>query len=162
MSQSDGRRWPSKTTIFRLLNRRPTICCVSPDRLGAAIVVDGKATLVGSTPDQETVLALAQWLASSTTGVYATDALSQAWPRASRHTDTASGILAVPISQIFRNYVIWFRPETTRTITWAGEPVKRVSSQDGSVAPRKDFAPWLETVRNRSHALASGGTGNCG
>ncbi|MFK4440898.1 chemotaxis family two-component system sensor kinase Cph1 [Caballeronia udeis] len=117
---------------------------------GAAIVVDGKATLVGFTPDQETVLALAQWLASITSGVYATDALSQAWPRASRHTDTASGILAVPISQIFRNYVIWFRPETTRTITWAGEPVKRVSSQDGGVLPRKDFTPWLETVRNRS------------
>jgi two-component system, chemotaxis family, sensor kinase Cph1 len=117
---------------------------------GAAIVVDGKATLVGSTPDAETVLALAQWLASSTTGVYATDALSEAWPRASRHVDTASGILAVPISQIFRHYVIWFRPETTRTIKWAGEPVKRVSGQDGSVAPRKDFAPWLETVRNRS------------
>ncbi|CAN7373842.1 ATP-binding protein [Caballeronia sp. LjRoot34] len=117
---------------------------------GAAIVVDGKATLVGSTPDQETVLALSQWLSSSTSGVYATDALSEAWPRASRHADTASGILAVPISQIFRNYVLWFRPETTRTITWAGEPVKRVSSQDGSVAPRKDFAPWLETVRNRS------------
>jgi len=117
---------------------------------GAAIVVDGKATLIGSTPDQDTVLALSQWLSSSTSGVYATDALSQAWPRASRHTDTASGILAVPISQIFRNYVIWFRPETTRTITWAGEPVKRVSSQNGSVAPRKDFAPWLETVRNRS------------
>ena len=117
---------------------------------GTAIVVDGKATLIGSTPDQDTVLALSQWLSSSTSGVYATDALSQAWPRASRHTDTASGILAVPISQIFRNYVIWFRPETTRTITWAGEPVKRVSSQNGSVAPRKDFAPWLETVRNRS------------
>ena len=117
---------------------------------GAAIVVDGKATLVGSTPDPETVLALAQWLASSTSGVYATDSLSQAWPRASRHTDTASGILTVPISQIFRNYVIWFRPETTRTITWAGEPVKRVSDHGGGIAPRKDFAPWLETVRNRS------------
>jgi light-regulated signal transduction histidine kinase (bacteriophytochrome) len=113
-------------------------------------VVEGKATLVGSTPDAETVLALAQWLASSTTGVYATDALSEAWPRASLHVDTASGILAVPISQIFRHYVIWFRPETTRTIKWAGEPVKRVSGQDGSIAPRKDFAPWLETVRNRS------------
>ncbi|CAN7260629.1 ATP-binding protein [Caballeronia sp. LjRoot29] len=117
---------------------------------GAAIVVEGQATLVGSTPDAQTVLALAQWLASSTTGVYATDSLSKEWPRASHYTDTASGILAVPISQIFRNYVIWFRPETTRTITWAGEPVKGASSQYGSVAPRKDFAPWLETVRNRS------------
>jgi len=125
------------------------LLCFAGSR-GAAIVADGKVSLVGSTPDAETVLALAQWLESSTKGVYATDALAEEWPRASRHINTASGILAVPISQIFRNYVIWFRPETARTIKWAGEPVKRVSSQDGSVAPRKDFAPWLEIVRNRS------------
>jgi light-regulated signal transduction histidine kinase (bacteriophytochrome) len=125
------------------------LLCFAGSR-GAAIVADGKVSLIGSTPDAETVLALAQWLESSTKGVYATDALAEEWPRASRHINTASGILAVPISQIFRNYVIWFRPETARTIKWAGEPVKRVSSQDGSVAPRKDFAPWLEIVRNRS------------
>ncbi|WP_438392988.1 ATP-binding protein [Caballeronia sp. DA-9] len=125
------------------------LLCFAGSR-GAAIVADGQVSLVGATPDAETVLALAQWLESSTTGVYATDSLPEEWPRASLHIDTASGILAVPISQIFRNYVIWFRPEATRTIKWAGEPVKRVSNQDGSVAPRKDFAPWLEIVRNRS------------
>jgi two-component system, chemotaxis family, sensor kinase Cph1 len=117
---------------------------------GAAIVVDDKVTLIGSTPDADTVLALTQWLASSTKGVYATHTLADVWPRAAHHTDTASGILVVPTSQIFRNYVIWFRPETAFTIKWAGEPVKRVSARDGSVAPRKDFTPWLETVRNRA------------
>ncbi len=120
---------------------------------GVGIVVDEQVTLIGSTPDEDTVLALSQWLAASAKGakgVYATDALPVEWPRASQHIDTASGILAVPISQIFRNYVIWFRPETLQTIKWAGEPVKRVSPKDGSVAPRKDFAPWLETVRNHS------------
>jgi chemotaxis family two-component system sensor kinase Cph1 len=117
---------------------------------GAAIVAEGKATLIGATPDADTVLALAQWLAAGTKGVYATDALAAVWPRAAHHIGTASGILAVPTSQIFRHYVIWFRPETAWTIKWAGEPVKRVSAADGSVAPRKDFSPWLETVRNRS------------
>jgi two-component system, chemotaxis family, sensor kinase Cph1 len=105
---------------------------------------------VGATPDAGTVLALAQWLAAGTKGVYATDALAESWPRAARHIDTASGILAVPTSQIFRNYLIWFRPETARTIKWAGEPVKRTSGNAGGIAPRKDFAPWIETVRNRS------------
>ena len=118
--------------------------------MGVALVVDDHVTLVGATPDQETVLALAQWLATTSTGVYATDSLPEAWPRASRHVGTASGILAVPISQIFRNYVIWFRPETLHTIKWAGEPAKGISPKDGSIAPRKDFAPWLETVRNHS------------
>lgn len=117
---------------------------------GVGIVVDEQVTLIGTTPGEETVLALSQWLATRTQGVYATDSLSDEWPLASQHTATASGILAVPISQIFRNYVIWFRPETLQTIKWAGEPVKRVSPQDGSVSPREDFAPWFETVRNRS------------
>jgi chemotaxis family two-component system sensor kinase Cph1 len=125
------------------------LLCFAGSR-GAAIVVDGTVTLIGQTPDKDTVLALAQWLASNTAGVYATDALPEEWPRASGHSDCASGILAVPISQIFRNYVIWFRPETTRTIKWAGEPVKQVSSQDARISPRKDFSPWLEIVRNRS------------
>jgi light-regulated signal transduction histidine kinase (bacteriophytochrome) len=116
---------------------------------GAAIVVDDEVTLIGATPDADTVLALTQWLAASTSGVYATDALPLAWPRAAQHADTACGVLAVPVSQIFRNYVLWFRPEVMRTIEWAGEPVK-LRAADGSNAPRTDFTPWLETIRNHS------------
>jgi chemotaxis family two-component system sensor kinase Cph1 len=135
--------------IAGLLSSPDDMMCFAGTQ-GAAIVVDDKVTLIGSTPDADTVLALTQWLASSTKGVYATHTLAEVWPRAARHIDTASGILVVPTSQIFRNYVIWFRPESALTIKWAGEPVKRVSPHDGSIAPRKDFTPWLETVRNRS------------
>lgn len=116
---------------------------------GAAIVVDDKVTLIGATPDEDTVRALAQWLAGSTSGVYATDTLPKVWPRAAQHADTACGVLAVPVSQIFRNYLLWFRPEVMRTIEWAGEPVK-LRAADGANAPRTDFSPWLETIRDHS------------
>ena len=116
---------------------------------GAAIVVDDKVTLIGATPDEDTVRALAQWLAGSTSGVYATDTLPKLWPRAAQHADTACGVLAVPVSQIFRNYLLWFRPEVMRTIEWAGEPVK-LRAADGANAPRTDFSPWLETIRDHS------------
>jgi len=116
---------------------------------GAAVVVDDEVTLIGATPDEQTVRALTYWLAENTSGVYATDSLPKVWPHAGQHIDTACGVLAVPVSQIFRNYVLWFRPEFARTIEWAGEPVK-LRMEDGSNAPRTDFSPWLETIRDHS------------
>ncbi len=103
---------------------------------------------MGSTPDEATVRALVQWLAENTTGIWATDSLRE-WPPAKAHEDRACGMLAVPVSQIFRNYLLWFRPELMQTIKWAGEPVK-VTGADGASAPRTSFSPWLETVRGHS------------
>jgi two-component system, chemotaxis family, sensor kinase Cph1 len=116
---------------------------------GAAIVFDDQITLLGATPDEETVRALTHWLAEHTSGVWATDSLAREWPPAKAHEDRACGVLAVPVSQIFRNYLLWFRPEVMQTIKWAGEPVK-IEDADGASAPRTNFSPWLETVRGHS------------
>ncbi|SAK64245.1 two-component sensor kinase [Caballeronia temeraria] len=116
---------------------------------GAAIIFDDQITLLGSTPDEDTVRALTHWLAEHTTGVWATDSLAREWPPAKAHEDKACGVLAVPVSQIFRNYLLWFRPELMQTIKWAGEPVK-IEGADGASAPRTNFSPWLETVRGHS------------
>ena len=116
---------------------------------GAAIVFDDQITLLGSTPDEDTVRALTNWLAENTTGVWATDSLAREWAPAKAHEDNACGVLAVPVSQIFRNYLLWFRPEMMQTIKWAGEPVK-IAGADGASTPRTSFSPWLETVRGHS------------
>ncbi|SAK95282.1 two-component sensor kinase [Caballeronia fortuita] len=116
---------------------------------GAAIVFDDRVTLLGSTPDEDTVRALTHWLADHTTGVWSTDSLAREWPPAKAHVNRACGVLAVPVSQIFRNYLLWFRPEVMQTIKWAGEPVK-IEGADGASAPRTSFSPWLETVRGHS------------
>jgi two-component system, chemotaxis family, sensor kinase Cph1 len=116
---------------------------------GAAIVLNDQITLMGSTPDEETVRELTHWLAENTTGVWSTDSLAREWPPAKAHIDRACGVLAVPVSQIFRNYLLWFRPELMQTIKWAGEPVKALNAE-GNTAPRVSFSPWLETVRGHS------------
>ncbi|SAK87423.1 two-component sensor kinase [Caballeronia catudaia] len=116
---------------------------------GAAIVFDDRVTLLGATPDEDTVRALTHWLAQNTSGVWATDSLAREWPPAKAYEDKACGVLAVPVSQIFRNYLLWFRPEVMQTIKWAGEPVK-IENADGASAPRTSFSPWLETVRGHS------------
>ncbi|SAK94545.1 sensory box histidine kinase [Caballeronia hypogeia] len=116
---------------------------------GAAIVFDDQVTLLGATPDEDTVGALTHWLTEHTSGIWATDSLAREWPPAKAHEDRACGVLAVPVSQIFRNYLLWFRPEVMQTIKWAGEPVK-IENADGASAPRTSFSPWLETVRGHS------------
>ncbi len=116
---------------------------------GAAIVLNDQITLMGTTLDEDTVRDLMHWLAENTTGVWSTDSLAREWPPAKAHIDCACSVLAVPVSQIFRNYLLWFRPELMQTIKWAGEPVK-VTGADGASAPRTSFSPWLETVRGHS------------
>ncbi len=116
---------------------------------GAAIVMNDQVTLMGSTPDEATVRELTYWLAENTTGVWATDSLVRELPSAHAYIDKACGVLAVPVSQIFHNYLLWFRPELMQTIKWAGEP-KKIVDADGASAPRTSFSPWLETVRGHS------------
>jgi light-regulated signal transduction histidine kinase (bacteriophytochrome) len=62
------------------------------------------------------------------------------------------GALAISLSQVHRNFVIWFRPEVVQTIKWAGDPTK-VVEDDGRTArlhPRRSFETWRELLRGRS------------
>ncbi len=59
--------------------------------------------------------------------------------------DEASGLLAIRISDVRRNYILWFRPEVISTVTWAGEPVK-VLDNAMRLHPRHSFENWKETV----------------
>jgi light-regulated signal transduction histidine kinase (bacteriophytochrome) len=65
------------------------------------------------------------------------------------HPDYA-GLLAVSISKLFRNYVLWFREEVVQTIKWAGDPRMKLVGMSDSLSPRKSFDVWTDTVRGRS------------
>jgi len=41
----------------------------------------------------------------------------------------------------------WFREETQRQVTWAGDPNTDKTVTDGRLSPRASFARWSETVR---------------
>jgi PAS domain S-box-containing protein len=62
------------------------------------------------------------------------------------------GILAAQVSHDDASWLLWFRPEFARTVTWGGAPPKR-EVHDGDrrrLAPRLSFAAWAETVTGRS------------
>jgi len=117
---------------------------------GAAIIHQDACVLLGDCPPSEEVLELVAWLADrrGTDDVVATDRLPAEWEPAKAFPDLASGVLAISISQLHHSYLLWFRPEVVRTVTWGGDPRKRLD--DEQVSPRLSFESWKETVRERS------------
>lgn len=121
---------------------------------GAAICWDDQIYPVGQTPSSKQLNDLLTWLETKLEGnVFSTSALSNQYQAAESFSTIASGLLALAISRINRNYILWFRPEVVQTVSWGGNPNKPVEVlDDGEVrlSPRKSFAAWQETVRGQS------------
>lgn len=117
---------------------------------GAAVVTDGTLLTVGLTPPEPQIEALVERLRRANRPVTALDSIADGWPEAREFAGAASGVLAVSISQIHPDYILWFRPEVIRTIDWAGDPNKPVDPGTGGLSPRHSFAVWREQVRCRS------------
>jgi light-regulated signal transduction histidine kinase (bacteriophytochrome) len=118
---------------------------------GAAIVFDGRVLLVGTTPSEPEVAKLVEWLDTRVDDTFDTDSLATACPVLPANPHYA-GLLAVSISKLFRNYVLWFREEVVQTIKWAGDPRAKLSGLSASLSPRQSFDVWTDTVRGRSLA----------
>ena len=122
---------------------------------GVAIAFDGRFTLLGETPPEGDVRRITDWLSSDVRReVFATDSLPGVLPWAGSIRDRAAGLLAVSISKLHKNYLLWFRPEIVRTVTWAGDPRKPADPPAGRaparLSPRTSFEAWKEVVRHRS------------
>ncbi len=116
---------------------------------GAAIVFEGRVLLAGITPPEAQVSLLVKWLDTQIDEVFWTDNLARDVPVIAPNPDY-SGALAVSISRLFRNYVVWFRPEVVKTIKWAGDPREKLAPMADSLSPRKSFDVWTDTVRGFS------------
>ena len=129
----------------------------SVDALGAAMIVGEAITLLGLTPKDDQLLALAHWLASRD-DVFVTDRLPELYPPADQFKAQASGLLAVRLPE-GSGYLLWFRPEQVQEVRWAGDPVKPVEMDSGSglerLGPRRSFEVWQETVHGHSRAWKS-------
>lgn len=112
---------------------------------GAAVVSETGCDVYGSTPPRSQIMALAAWLAQrSETEVFHTDNAGR--DVAVHELDSScSGILAVSISEIHPHYLIWFRPEQSQVVHWAGRPEKSIA-KSGSLNPRESFEKWQQIV----------------
>jgi chemotaxis family two-component system sensor kinase Cph1 len=118
---------------------------------GAAVVADGVVAAVGRTPPEAELRRIVDWLfGSGQREVFETASLAEALPSAAPHAEDASGLLAVAVSRLRPSYVLWFRPELVRTVTWGGDPRKVAGATPDRLHPRHSFAAWAETVRLRA------------
>lgn len=117
---------------------------------GAAIISDDRCETIGQVPPLASIEALVQWLGrDGADDVFHTDNVGRDVPDRCGIEEHAAGVLAIAISKIHSHYLIWFRPEQARTVTWAGRPEKNVAP-GGSLHPRHSFAQWREEVRGYS------------
>ncbi|MGB3403059.1 MAG: ATP-binding protein [Microcoleaceae cyanobacterium] len=123
---------------------------------GAAFYLEGQLTLVGNTPTKAETQKLIQWIETqfdSDKIIFKTHSLVEHYPSGEAFKDVGSGIFAMAISPIQKDYLIWFRPEVIQTVDWGGEPNKSVkTATDGSLylSPRQSFERWKETVHLKS------------
>jgi two-component system, chemotaxis family, sensor kinase Cph1 len=124
------------------------------DARGVIICSGDQCSSIGHTPAKEDLPPLIAWVNKQTQdNIFYTNILSQLYPQAEKYKDVASGLLALTISRIHKNYILWFRPEVIKTVNWGGNPNKPVEiSENGElrIYPRKSFAMWQETVKNSS------------
>lgn len=120
---------------------------------GAAAVVDGEVSLEGATPTAEEIGRLVKFLNRATGNtVYTSSELSAVLPAAADFVQRAAGVLAIPVSRSPRDYILFFRKEAVKTVTWAGNPDKPVTvgPQGVRLTPRKSFEAWQSTVEGQS------------
>jgi light-regulated signal transduction histidine kinase (bacteriophytochrome) len=116
---------------------------------GIALLRDGEAVTAGEVPGTHQLREIAAWLdARPRAPVHATSSLASDDARFVALSDVAAGLIAAPISDAPGEYLIWFRPERVRTLTWGGNPFKAVEIGDdpSQLSPRQSFAKWYQTV----------------
>lgn len=120
---------------------------------GVAIWIDGRVATAGRTPPAASIPVIAKRLNAMTPGrIFATDQLSSVLAQAADWSDAAAGLLALPISRTPRDYVLLFREERVRAVTWGGDPHKPATwgPNGARLSPRKSFEAWREEVRGRA------------
>lgn len=119
---------------------------------GVGLWMNGRWTAIGAVPPAGEEAGLANFVGGVSDGrIWATKSLSSVFPYAD-YPETVSGVLSVPLSQIPRDYLFFFRKERIETLNWAGNPEKTydVGPLGDRLTPRKSFAIWKETVRHQA------------
>ncbi len=121
---------------------------------GAVIYTEGNFITIGNTPSQEILPDLINWLNDQfQQDIFVTNALPKVYPPAIAFKEVASGLLALSITKIQKNYILWFRPEVLQKVNWAGNPDKfQQREEDGrlTISPHKSFKLWQETISLQS------------
>ncbi len=115
---------------------------------GTAAYIDGRLTIRGSAPDAAEFEGLRQFLERHVgSEVYATDEIGAVYPESRSFAGKVAGLLAIPISTMPRDYLVYFRKETVQTLLWAGDPAH--GAPDSPAAGSQRFGAWQDLIHGR-------------
>jgi chemotaxis family two-component system sensor kinase Cph1 len=121
---------------------------------GAFLRLGDGLHLIGVTPPLAESIAILAALATQFDHhpFFSCDELGRLLPGFQPLAKVSSGVLMVPFKTP-GDGLLWFRPEVTESVLWAGKPeVSKEIIEDGSVrlSPRKSFAAWEQVQKGRS------------
>lgn len=119
------------------------------DATGVALLFEGQVLTGGDVPATQHLRELGEWLDTKARDTcFATTSLAADAAEFGGLTPVASGVLATPLSKSHGEYLVWFRPEQVRTVTWGGDPHKPmvIGENPEDLSPRRSFAKWHQVV----------------
>jgi len=122
---------------------------------GVALLFEGQVLTAGEVPGTLELRRIGEWLdGKEAAPVIATMSLGLDAPEFEALSPVASGMVAAPLSSAGSEYLVWFRPERVRTVTWGGDPAKTVvaGATPFDLSPRRSFAQWRQLVERTSEA----------
>jgi light-regulated signal transduction histidine kinase (bacteriophytochrome) len=126
---------------------------------GIGVYSGGEINLTGVTPTREEFARLVRFLnTTASSQVFSTHHIAELLPEALEYPSRAAGLLSIPISRVPRDYLVFFRKEVEKTVSWAGKPekVEEFGPNGPRLTPRKSFDAWRETVRLQSERWSAG------
>jgi light-regulated signal transduction histidine kinase (bacteriophytochrome) len=119
---------------------------------GAALLFEGQVQTTGEVPGTQQLREIAEWLDQKPRQpTISTNSLGFDDSRFAPIVSVASGLVAAPISNSPGEYLIWFRPERIRMVTWGGDPLEPVliGNDPADLSPRRSFAKWHQLVEGK-------------
>ena len=130
---------------------------------GAALLFENQLYCLGETPTETEIQEIIKWIKiSGQPTLFHTDHLSLQLLAAVAYKDTASGLLACTLSRELNEYILWFKPELKKTVTWAGNPEKLIETDAQGqtyLSPRRSFELWSQEVQYCSASWTSAEVG---
>jgi light-regulated signal transduction histidine kinase (bacteriophytochrome) len=120
---------------------------------GAALLLEGEVLTTGEVPGTQELRDISDWLDNRPAApVHASASLGSDAHVPESVIPVASGLVAVPVSDTPGEYLMWFRPERVRAVTWGGNPFKPEVAEDDprQLSPRRSFAQWHQVVEGTS------------
>lgn len=110
----------SENLIEGLTGGPTTVIDLIEDTHGVAICSNHSLTLVGTTPTQQQIGGIIEWMKEEhgDEEIYHTDRLSLLFTDAPSISKLAAGILFLPLDVDANQWIVWFKPEVVQTITY--------------------------------------------